>query len=48
MYYLHTESGDRINGTCHTDLDAMLAAVRNVYGPCDYGIADGTILDDIR
>jgi hypothetical protein len=45
-YNLHTDSGDKINGSVYGDRETMLEAVREVYGPsCDFGIAEGTILD---
>lgn len=45
-YNLHTEAGDKINGTVHETREALLEAVRANYGArCDFGISDGTILD---
>lgn len=45
-YNLHTEAGrDKLNGTTYSTREAMLEAVRAIYGEaCDFGVAEGTIL----
>jgi len=46
-YNLHTEAGDKLNGTTYTNRDEMLEAVRNLYGAsCDFGITEGTIVNE--
>ena len=45
-YNLHTEAGDKINGTKWANREDMLEAVRTIHGEsCDFGIIEGTILD---
>ena len=45
-YNLHTEAGDKINGTTYESREEMLEAVRSLYGEsCDFGGTEGTILD---
>ena len=46
MLNLHTEAGDKLNGTTWATREEMLEAVRANYPAADFGIQDGTILDE--
>jgi hypothetical protein len=46
VHNLHTEAGDKINGTTYDSREELLEAVRSLYGEtCDFGSTEGTILD---